>query len=171
MKTSETGIELIKHYEGLHDGDLTQIGLQPKMCPAGIWTIGYGHALTNKNTGKWLKGDEDFHFIKEQYPAFLTINEQDAMMLLATDLVKFENIVSRRITVDLEQHQLDALVSHTYNTGGSDTLFKLINEGSDVKVWWTTKYTTASGVVQKGLVKRRQTEYDLFETGELKFIC
>ena len=38
MKTSQIGISLIKHFEGLHDGDLKKIGLQPKKCPAGIWT-------------------------------------------------------------------------------------------------------------------------------------
>ena len=38
MKTSQKGINLIKYFESLHDGDLTEIGLQPKMCPAGIWT-------------------------------------------------------------------------------------------------------------------------------------
>ena len=45
MRTSNKGIDLIKEFEGLHDGDLSIIGLQPKMCPAGIWTQGYGHAI------------------------------------------------------------------------------------------------------------------------------
>jgi lysozyme len=40
MKISEKGLDLIKHFESLHDGDLTIVGLQPKMCPAGIWTEG-----------------------------------------------------------------------------------------------------------------------------------
>lgn len=30
--------QLIKHYESLHDGDLSAIGLQPKMDCLGIWT-------------------------------------------------------------------------------------------------------------------------------------
>jgi len=33
-------IKLIVRYESLHDGDLKQIGLQPKMDPIGIWTEG-----------------------------------------------------------------------------------------------------------------------------------
>ena len=41
-------IDLVKSFEGIHDGDLTVIGLQPKMCPAGIWTVGYGRALRSK---------------------------------------------------------------------------------------------------------------------------
>lgn len=42
------GREIVKHYESLHDGDLKQIGLQPKLCPAGIWTQGYGRAMRKK---------------------------------------------------------------------------------------------------------------------------
>jgi lysozyme len=45
MKTSNVGIQLIQEFESLHDGDLTMIGLQPKMDPIGIWTEGYGHAM------------------------------------------------------------------------------------------------------------------------------
>ena len=45
MKTGTKGIELIKSFESLHDGDLSKIGLQPKMCPAQIWTEGYGRAM------------------------------------------------------------------------------------------------------------------------------
>lgn len=48
-----------KHFESLHDGDLTIIGLQPKMCPAGIWTEGYGNAIVDPLTGKFLKGSEN----------------------------------------------------------------------------------------------------------------
>ena len=55
MKTSNIGIELIKEFESLHDGDLSIIGLQPKMCPAGIWTEGYGHAMRD-NKGNFIKG-------------------------------------------------------------------------------------------------------------------
>jgi lysozyme len=39
MKTSNVGIQLIQEFESLHDGDLTMIGLQPKMDPVGIWTM------------------------------------------------------------------------------------------------------------------------------------
>jgi len=48
MKISKQGIELIKFFESLHDGNLSKIGLQPKLCPANIVTIGYGRALKDK---------------------------------------------------------------------------------------------------------------------------
>ena len=55
---SSKAIELIKHYESLHDGDLHKIGLQPKMDPVGIWTEGWGRAMVGKN-GKFIKGADN----------------------------------------------------------------------------------------------------------------
>ena len=55
MKTNQEGINLIKHFESLHDGDLKQIGLQPKMDPIGIWTEGYGRAMRD-DKGNFIKG-------------------------------------------------------------------------------------------------------------------
>ncbi len=156
MKTTQIGIDLIKYFEGLHDGDLKQIGLQPKKDPIGIWTEGYGHAMRDVN-GNFLRGN------KAPKPTIIT--EKQAEALLQKDLESFELIVSRKIKIDLKPNQFDALVSHTYNTGGSDTLFKLINQKSpsaQIKKWFETKYITAGGVVFKGLVERRKAESKLY---------
>lgn len=155
MKTSQIGISLIKHFEGLHDGDLKQIGLQPKKCPAGIWTQGYGSAMRDKN-GNLLKGN---------VMPNVTISEKEAEQLLAKDLEVFENIVMQKVKVPLKQNQFDALVSHTYNTGGSDTLFKLINQNApdeQIRKWFTTKYITGGGKRLQGLVNRRNAEAKLY---------
>jgi lysozyme len=48
-------IALVMHYESLHDGDMKTIGLQPKMCPAGYWTEGYGSLILDEN-GRPFKG-------------------------------------------------------------------------------------------------------------------
>ena len=166
MKTSQKGINLIKKYEGLHDGDLFTIGLQPKMCPAGIWTVGYGFALINKNTGKWLKGKKDYHLIAEQYPEFLNMTIQQAEDNLIWLLTKYEKKVLRNIKVPLTQDQFDALVSHTMNTGGSTTLFAMINQKSDISLiedWWKTRYITIDGKKKlRGLILRREEEFNLF---------
>jgi lysozyme len=130
MKTSKKGLDLIKKFEGLHDGDLKKTGLQPKMCPAGIWTVGYGYALVNKKTGKWIKGQSDYPLILEQYPELETMTEKQAEEQLAEIIKKYERIVLNKVKIKLTQHQFDALVSHTFNTGGSNGLFKLINEGA-----------------------------------------
>lgn len=165
MKTSTKGIQLIKEFEGLHDGDLKKIGLQPKMCPARVWTVGYGHALWNKETKQWLRGEADYPLIAKQYPQFLNMTEAQASELLEEDLTEFEEKVNRRLKVPVNQNQFDALVSHTFNTGGSDGLFRLINEKAGkaaIYEWWTKKYITGDGKLLPGLIKRRRKEADLY---------
>jgi len=161
MKTSQIGIDLIKYFEGLHDGDLTTIGLQPKMCPAGIWTEGYGHAMRDLR-GQFFKGKEN----KEKaFANSIVKNEIQAEHLLAKDLETFELIVTRKVKRQLKPNEFDALVSHTYNTGGSDTLFKLVNQNApsdQIKKWFETKYITAGGKTLSGLIRRRKAEADLY---------
>jgi len=153
MKTSQIGISLIKYFEGLHDGNLKEIGLQPKKCPAGIWTEGYGHAMRDSK-GNFLKGDK---------MPISTIYEADAIMQLQEDLNVFEIIVSRKITRPLKQNEFDALVCFTYNTGGSNTLFSMVNSNNVLlKDWWTKHYITSEGVVYKGLIARRKAEAKIF---------
>ena len=161
MRTSVNGLTLIKEFESLHDGDLSQVGLQPKMCPAKIWTEGYGRAMRNSH-GAFLKDLKD----KQEAYANITIhNKQEAEKALVEDLGVFERIVSSKIKIVLNQNQFDALVSYTYNTGGSDTLFKLINQKApkeQIQKWFETKYITAGGVKLAGLVRRRKEESNLF---------
>jgi len=142
METSEKGIALIKRFEGLK--------LNAYLCSAGVPTIGYGNTYYPNGT-KVKLGD--------------TISKEQADELLKDILKKFEAIVKRKLKVKVSQNQFDALVSHTYNTGGSDTLFRLINTGADkqtIKDWIETRYITANGVKLNGLVRRRKAESDLF---------
>jgi lysozyme len=137
------------------------IGLQPKMCPAKVWTEGYGRAMRNKY-GVFLKGTKDK---KEAYANVTINNKQEAEQALVEDLRVFERIVSSKIKIPLTQNQFDSLVSYTYNTGGSDTLFKLINKKApeeQIRKWFETKYITSNGVRLQGLVRRRRAESDLF---------
>ena len=160
MKTGIKGIELIKQFESLHDGDLSQIGLQPKMCPANVWTEGYGRAMRYK--GSFLKGFENK---KLAYSLATIKNEKEAEKALIDDLKIYERIAISKLKVLVNQNQFDALVSHTYNTGGSSTLFKLVNQKESdalIRNWFEKKYITGGGKVLKGLVRRRKAEADLF---------
>ncbi|WP_126654132.1 lysozyme [Chryseobacterium aureum] len=161
MRTSQKGINLIKEFESLHDGDLKKPGLQPKMDPVGIWTEGYGRAMRD-DKGNFLKGSGN----KVNAEKRATIHtEKEAEVALRQDLQIYENIVAKKITVSINQNQFDALVSHTYNTGGSDGLFKLVNDrapGASIRNWFITKYITAQGVKLNGLIRRRKAEADLF---------
>lgn len=161
MKTSQKGIDLIKSFEGLHDGDLKKPGLQPKMDPVGIWTEGYGRAMRDKK-GNFLKGAGN-KSIAESSATIRT--EKEAENALKQDLGVFERIVIQKLKVPVSQNQFDALVSHTYNTGGSATLFDLINKKSSktaIKYWIENRYITAQGVKLAGLIRRRKAESDLF---------
>lgn len=154
MKTSQIGIDLIKHFEGLHDGDLHEIGLQPKMCPAGIWTEGYGIAMRDKN-GNFLKGDK--------IPKSSIKTEFGAEIALKNILSVYENIVIKKITRPLKQNEFDALVSFTYNTGGSKTLFEMVNSNNILlREWWISHYIMGGGKKLNGLIARRKAEAKLY---------
>ena len=119
--------------------------------PAKIPTIGYG-ATFYKDGKKVTLQDKP-------------ITEEGAEELLKLILKSFESIVMRKIKIPLKQCQFDALVSHTYNTGGSDTLFKLINQNApdeQIRKWFTTKYITGGGKRLQGLVNRRNAEAKLY---------
>ena len=143
MKTSKQGLDLIKKYEGLR--------LKPYLCSAGVPTIGYGSTFYPDGRRVTIKDDP--------------ITEAQAEELLAKTVEKFEDLVSRKIKVKLTQNQFDALVSHTFNTGGSETLFGLVNRKAatgQIKEWWTKKYITAKGVTLTGLIRRRAEEFELY---------
>jgi len=153
MKTSQIGIDLIKHFEGLHDGDLKTIGLQPKKCPAGIWTSGYGHAMKDGN-GNFLKGN---------VMPKSTLTEAEAETLLANDLTIFELIVERKLKRTVKQNEFDAMVSFVYNCGVSQTLFEMVNSQNPLlKSWWISHYITGGGKVLKGLQERRKAEVKIY---------
>ena len=143
MKTSQNGIDLIKRFEGVF--------LSPYLCPAGKPTIGIGSCYY-ENGSKVKMTDNP-------------ITEEQAFKLLANTLVNYEAIVKGSLKVPVNQNQFDSLVSHTYNTGGSKTLFTMINQGSSnemIRNWFETKYTTGNGKLLPGLVKRRKAEADLY---------
>ena len=163
MRTGINGIKLIKSFESLHDGDLTMIGLQPKMDPIGIWTEGYGRAMRD-NHGNFIRGKENKALA---YSRITIDNESEAHQALIQDLSSREHTVMQNIKIPLTQNQFDALVSYVYNTGGSNTLYNLINKKADpaiIRRWFETKYITADGKKLPGLIRRRKAEADLFFT-------
>lgn len=173
MSITKVGIELIKHYESLHDGDLSKIGLQPKMDCSGYWTEGWGHLMLFN--GKPIKGEENkelaYKIAKISDPNI--DDDEEAEILLLEDIFKTIKIIKKKLKVNLLPYETDALISHTFNTGGSDTLFQLLNakirDNEKIKEWWCNHYVTSDGIRKKGLVFRRKDEYNLFLTGILKF--
>jgi lysozyme len=140
MHISQDGIELIKKFEGFRPS--------PYFCCAGHLTIGYGHKLKPN----------------EQYEQ---ISEQDAHDLLLKDLEIAAYAVKRNITYRLDQNQFSALVSFTYNVGGSalqrSTLRQKINYGElDNVEREMLKWIYVGPKKSMGLVLRRKAEIGLF---------
>lgn len=145
MKTSQKGINLIISFEGF--------SAQPYLDSAGIPTIGYGNTYYPGGKKVTMKD-----------PA---ITREKGVELLSAVLPTYEKIVNAKVKIPLTQNQFDALVSHTYNTGGSDGLFSLINKKAgdeEIRNWFTKKYITAGGKTLNGLIRRRKAEADLFFT-------
>tara|TARA_X000001388_G_C2225841_1_gene121090 strand:+ start:819 stop:1244 length:426 start_codon:yes stop_codon:yes gene_type:complete len=139
MKTSLEGINLIKHFEGCE--------LEAYKCPAGVWTIGYGH----------IKGVQQGD----------VITEQQADDMLVEELEEYENYIHNLVNCPLNQNQFDALVSWVYNLGSSNlqasTLLKVLNAGDYAGVpAQILRWNKAGGKVLEGLTRRRQAEADLF---------
>ena len=139
LKTGNKGIELIKQFEGCK--------LTSYKCPAGVWTIGYGH------TAGVYEGQK--------------ITHEEVETLLKNDLKKYEKYVNDYVKVELNQNQFDALVSFTYNLGpGSlkkSTLLKKINQNEfEAAAEEFLKWVKANGKTLPGLVKRRKAERELF---------
>ncbi len=145
MNTSLNGINLIKQFEGC------RLTAYPDPGTGGDpWTIGYGNTFY-ADGHKVMKGDK--------------ITQAQADNLLLNLLHKFEVMVAARLTTAVKQNQFDALVSFAWNTGGSDTLYRLINSkapNKDIYAFWTTHYIMGGGKKLPGLVTRPKAEADLF---------
>lgn len=167
MVTNSRGIQLIKNFESLHDGDLSKVGLQPKLCPANVWTVGYGHAIVDPITKKMLKGDKDK---TRAYELFGTLSAPEAETLLKVDLQAVETDVTKLTKNSLNSNQFSALVSFQYNTGGLGTstlLKKVLINPLDPTIAiefmkWTKATVNGVKVELKGLVNRRKAEAELY---------
>jgi lysozyme len=138
-RISKNGIDLIKNWEGCRT--------DAYLCPAGIWTIGYGHTRTATQGMK--------------------IDYTKADSLLLEDLKRFESAIRQLVKVPLNQNQFDALVSFTFNVGEDafkgSTLLKLLNAGNyNAAAAQFGKWVYAGKKVLPGLVARREAEYQLF---------
>lgn len=137
---SDEGKKLIKNFEGLR--------LKSYKCPAGVWTIGYGH------TGADVKPN-------------MTITKEEAEKLLDKDLVKFIRNVNNKVKVPLKQEHFDALVSFAFNVGNeafnSSTLLKLLNQGKYLQAAnQFSRWVYAGKNKSEGLIKRRKAEEEMF---------
>ena len=134
-------VDFIASWEGFRE--------QAYKCPAGTWTVGYGHTL-NVSAGD-------------------RVTEEQAKRLMVEDIERVVGRLAPFIYVPVSQNQFVALVSLAFNVGPNYVLthcHKLMHnlncgdyEGCADEF---LDITRANGKVIKGLVSRRQAEHDLF---------
>jgi len=166
VKLSKAGEDLMHKYEGFRS--------RPYLCPAHIWTIGYGHVLYQEQIRLpvvRVEGKET-PMIRKEYPLKPEDNrvwtKTEIDELFRDDVGTFERGVLRLVPgVVGRQGSFDALVSISFNFGLGNlqrsTIRMRANRGDwegaaeAFRVW-----TKGGGKVLPGLVKRREAEIALF---------
>ncbi|MGX8689068.1 MAG: lysozyme [Bacteroidaceae bacterium] len=139
MKATNYATLLIKSFE--------QLRLNSYLCPAGVWTIGYGHT-DGVNQG-------------------MLITEKTADAFLKQDIRNAEHSINQ-MDAELTQEQFDALVSFVFNVGvrafNVSTLRKKIlknpNDPSIADEF--RRWVYAGDKKLPGLIKRREQEIKLY---------
>lgn len=136
------GLELVKYFEGLRQ--------KAYRCPAGVWTIGYGHTKGVKPGDVCLK--------------------KEAEEWLEQDLQEAETCVRKRVRVPLNDNQYSALCSFVFNFGcgafHNSTLLKKLNLGDYLGAANEfERWVYADGKRLNGLTRRREAERRLFMKG------
>ena len=161
---NQKGLDIIKFYESLHDGNLKKIGLQPKLCPAGVWTEGYGRAMRGKD-GNFLTGKNTTQEQAEKLATIHTIEQAEKALLEDTKI--FSDRIRNFFKVEISENMFSSLVSFAYNLGENSlrtsTLLKKINSkdfkgASEEFIRWNK----SKGKVLAGLTARRLSEKNLF---------
>lgn len=145
MKTNKAGIDLIKSFEGFKH--------QAYLCPAGVWTIGYGTTQT---------------FGTDPVRPGMTITPDEGELLLQHDLIVFERKVADLVKVKISENAFSALVSLTYNIGvgafEKSTLLRMLNAGEEHEAV-APQFLEWNKIGKKpinGLTRRREAEMNLF---------
>ena len=144
----KTAIELAKRFEGFHRVPKADPGrAHPYICPAGYWTIGYGHLCA---------------------PTHPPIAEAEAEVYLAHDLQTALTATLRYCPVLAVEPEgrLSAIVDFTFNLGAgrlqTSTLRRRINQRDWVAARQELRrWIYGGGKVLPGLVARRLAEGSL----------
>ena len=160
MNLSQKGSDLLKSIETLaltpYD-DSKPKGTITEWCEGA--TIGYGHLISKSEWPKYSKG-----ITKEQAEALFI---EDAKPMIAA---------ANKVTRPLKVNELDALVVLIFNIGAQafskSSLLKMLNgqSGSNyatLEEAWKA-FNKDRGQVNKGLVNRRNSEWDIWTKGIYK---
>ena len=163
MRLSKAGADLMHRFEGCRN--------KPYLCPAHIWTIGYGHVLYQDQI-RWPMVASEGKPARKEY----SLKPEDARVwskaeieeLFAADVASFERGVLRLIPgVVGRQGAFDALVSFAFNAGLGNLQRSTIRMKANRGDWEGAAeafmaWTKGGGKELPGLVRRRKAEIELF---------
>lgn len=146
---------------------------RPYLCPAHIWTIGYGHVLYQEQIKLPVIRKEGYEgILRKKYPLKDSDNrvwsKDEINQLFRDDVRTFERGVLRLVpTVSGRQGSFDALVSFAYNAGlgnlqRSQIRMKALRCDWEGAAEAFMQWTKGGGQVLAGLVRRREAEKAMF---------
>ena len=169
LRTGPKAVALLKRWEGIEDGDPTTVNLDPYLCPAGYWTIGWGHVVLDER-GRMLQGIRNRAVARTMFPGGITLGEAD--VLLRGDLVRFERHVQRAIgAAPTTPGQFGAMVSLCYNIGPANFARSSVvrhhraghyQQAADSFRLWNKATIGGKLRVLRGLTSRRADERELY---------
>jgi GH24 family phage-related lysozyme (muramidase) len=169
MRLSKAGAAMMHKYEGYKN--------RPYLCPAHIWTIGYGHVLYQEQIRLPMvrppgKTKADIPMIRSEYPLKTEHNrvwtKQEIDDLFEDDVTGFERGVLRLVPpVAGHQGRFDALVSFSFNLGLGNLQRSTIRIKANRGEWEAAAdalllWNKAGGKVLAGLDRRRKEERAFF---------
>ncbi|AOS78338.1 glycoside hydrolase [Hydrogenophaga sp. PBC] len=155
MRIPPQAIDLAKRFEGFHRVPKTDPGrAHPYVCPAGYWTIGYGHLCDPKHPP----------ITEEEAEAYLA---QDLKVALAATL-RYCPVLAAE-----PEGRLAAIVDFTFNLGAgrlqTSSLRRRINQRDwPAAVQELRRWIHGGGKVLPGLITRRAAEVELVSAGGLR---
>jgi lysozyme len=163
MKLSKAGAAMMHKYEGYKN--------RPYLCPAHIWTIGYGHVLYQDQIRLPMVASEG-KIARKDYPLKPEHNrvwtKQETDDLFDADIASFERGVLRLVPgVVGHQGRFDALVSFAYNVGLGNLQRSTVRIKANRGEWEAAAdalllWNKAGGKVLLGLDRRRKEERAFF---------
>ena len=139
MRDITKAIDIIKKYEGCR--------LTAYKCPAGVYTIGYGHTKGVKKNDK--------------------ITQEKAEEYLQSDLVRFmKNVDKYDKMYHFTNNEYCALLSFAFNLGSIDQLTAYGTRSKNTIASKMLLYVNCNGKPLRGLIKRRRDEFNLFNEVE-----
>ncbi len=141
----KTAVELAKRFEGFHRVPKFDSGrAHPYICPAGYWTIGYGHLCDPKHP-PITEAEAEFYLA------------HDLQTALAATLRYCPGLIAE------PQGRLSAIVDFTFNLGAGRLQTSTLRRRINLRDWVSAgqelrRWIYGGGKVLPGLVTRREAE-------------